>query len=69
MNRKLATEGTNYRLLYEEAQCALAERLLLRTDKSVVEISVALNYSDATAFTRAFKRRHGCSPSAWRTLN
>jgi AraC-like DNA-binding protein len=69
MNRRLATEGTNYRLLHEEAQYALAERMLLRTDKSLVEISVALNYSDATAFTRAFKRRNGCSPSAWRNLN
>ena len=67
MNRKLTDEGTNYRLLHEEAQRALAERMLLRTDKSLVEISVALSYSDATAFSRAFKRWHGCSPSEWRT--
>ena len=67
MNRKLTAEGTNYRLIHEEAQRALAERMLLRTDKSLVEISVALSYSDATAFSRAFKRWHGCSPSEWRT--
>lgn len=67
MHRKLTDEGTNYRLIHEEAQRALAERMLLRTDKSLVEISVALSYSDATAFSRAFKRWHGCSPSEWRT--
>ena len=67
MNRKLTAEGMNYRLIHEEAQRALAERMLLRTDKSLVEISLALSYSDATAFSRAFRRWHGCSPSEWRT--
>lgn len=67
MNRKLTAEGTNYRLIHEEAQRALAERMLLRTDKSLVEISLALSYSNATAFSRAFRQWHGCSPSEWRT--
>ena len=69
MNRKLMNEGTNYRLILAEAQCAVAERMLLRTDKSLVEISVALNYSDSTAFSRAFRGWHGCAPSEWRTRN
>ena len=69
MNRKLTPEGTNYSRIHEEARCALAERMLLRTDKSLIEISVALNYSDATAFSRAFKGWHGVSPKDWREAN
>lgn len=69
MNRKLMKEGTNYQLLHDEARCAMAERMLLRTDKPLVEISVALNYSDATAFSRAFKGWHGCSPREWRAAH
>jgi len=69
MNRKLMNEGTNYRIILAQAQRAMAERMLLRTDKSLVEISVALNYSDATAFSRAFRGWHGCAPSEWRSRN
>ena len=66
MNRKLQDEGTNYRRIHQDAQRALVERMLLRTDKSLVDISTMLDYSDATALSRAFRGWHGCSPSDWR---
>lgn len=69
MNRKLASEGTSYRLIHEEAQRSFAERMLLRTDKSLLEISLVLGYSDPAAFSHAFKRWHGRSPSEWRNRN
>jgi AraC-like DNA-binding protein len=66
LNRKLAERGVSYRQIHDEARWTLAERMLLRTDKSLMEISAALNYADASAFSRAFKGWKGESPSEWR---
>jgi AraC-like DNA-binding protein len=37
-----------------------------RTDKPVVEIALDLGYTDASNFTRAFRRAIGVSPSVFR---
>ncbi|MGH8221284.1 MAG: helix-turn-helix domain-containing protein [Steroidobacteraceae bacterium] len=34
--------------------------------KTVTQIAFAAGFEDAAHFTRAFKRRHRCTPSAWR---
>jgi AraC-like DNA-binding protein len=40
--------------------------MLRETDLAVVEIAAVLDYADAAAFTRAFRRWSGTTPSAWR---
>ena len=45
-----------------------AARLLRFTDKTMGEIAYATGFSDPLYFSRAFKRHHGHSPSAYRDL-
>jgi AraC-like DNA-binding protein len=44
----------------------LAEELLTTTDLSVVTVARRVGYDSEEAFSRAFKRAHGLSPSHWR---
>ena len=66
INRMLRQENTSYQQIAQEASRTLSERLLISTDMSIPDISATLNYSDSSAFTRAFKSWHGCPPQAWR---
>jgi AraC family transcriptional activator of pobA len=45
-----------------------AARLLRFTDKTMGEIAYAVGFGDPLYFSRAFKRHHGHSPSAYRDL-
>jgi AraC-like DNA-binding protein len=45
----------------------LAQDLLASTDLGVGSIARRVGYESEEAFSRAFKRGHGTSPSAWRT--
>jgi AraC-like DNA-binding protein len=44
----------------------VAEDLLASTDASVVQVARRVGYDSEEAFSRAFKRAHGESPSVWR---
>jgi AraC-like DNA-binding protein len=69
MGRRLKQNGTQFHLLLEEAKFQVARELIRHTDLPLVEIAAVLNYSEAGAFTRAFKRWSGISPSLWREKN
>jgi len=43
-----------------------AEVLLADHERSVLEIGLAVGFGSPAAFGRAFRRRHRCSPAAWR---
>lgn len=45
----------------------LADDLLRTTDLSVAAVSRRVGYESEEAFSRAFRRRHGSSPGAWRS--
>jgi AraC-like DNA-binding protein len=45
----------------------LARELLAGTDTTVFAIARRVGYDSEEAFSRAFKREHGASPSHWRT--
>jgi AraC-like DNA-binding protein len=47
----------------------LAEDLLATTDLSVASVARRVGYDAEEAFSRAFKRRHGDSPSIWRSAH
>ena len=53
--------------VFDQIRFQRAMQLLTDTDKSVGEISLACGYEEQSSFTRAFKRRFGCSPRALRS--
>lgn len=69
LNRRLEASGATFQRLVEETRYEIARQLLDDTRMSVVEIAGALDYADASAFTRAFKRWSGSSPAAWRATH
>lgn len=66
MSRRLAEEQVTLHALVEEARFEVARQLLLDTNLGLTEIAADLHYSDASAFTRAFRRKFGLAPGAWR---
>lgn len=44
----------------------LASERLAQTDTSVTALAHALGFKDSSHFSRVFRRRFGCTPSAWR---
>ena len=66
LNRRLGAEGTRFRTIVNEVRFEIARQLLADTSLSFGQIAAALDYSEASAFTRAFRRWSGQTPSAWR---
>lgn len=66
LSRRLKSEGTSFTLIVNEARFARARQLLTDTSLSLTEISGALEFSEQAAFTHAFRRWTGTTPSAWR---
>lgn len=64
--RRLDAFGTSFKDLVDEGRFELATRMLQSTSMQVSQIAEALNYADASAFTRAFRRWSGTTPFAWR---
>ena len=64
--RKLASEGTSYAKVQRSVMLTRAEDFLRRTSMSQAEIAERLGFSDATAFSRAFRKWTGQTPSTWR---
>lgn len=67
LNRRLAPLGTTARAEMGAARTLIAQQLLAATTLNVTHIAGLLGYSDAGAFTRAFQRNAGSSPSVWRS--
>lgn len=66
LNRRMRELGLTVRQLIDEERYQIARQLLGETDLSVVELAAVLGYADASAFSRAFRRWSGTSPTAWR---
>lgn len=66
LHRRLRENGTSFRREAEGVRYELARRLLADTTMSIMKIASALNYSDASAFNRAFKRWTEVTPARWR---
>jgi AraC-like DNA-binding protein len=69
LSRRLRAEGTSFKQLANEAQFRVAKRLLADTKMSMTEISAVLDFSEPAAFTHAFRRWAGMTPSSWRQGN
>ncbi len=66
LRRQLVAKGTSFRNLANEARYEIARQLLTDTGMAITEIAGVLEYADASAFTRAFRRWTNVSPAAWR---
>ena len=69
LNRRLQELGTNFRQEVNNVRYAMAKSFLSNSKATTAEIALALGYTDATAFSHAFKRWSSMSPAQWRTKN
>jgi AraC-like DNA-binding protein len=67
LHRHLAAFGTTFRELVDEGRFEIARQLLGGSSMDVSRIADSLGYSDASAFTRAFRRWSDTTPTRWRT--
>jgi len=66
LSRRLHGSGMGYRAIANEIRFEIARQLLEDTEVPLGQIAAALGYSEASAFTRAFRRWSGQTPTAWR---
>ncbi|WP_315974484.1 AraC family transcriptional regulator [Microvirga sesbaniae] len=66
LSRRLKDSGMGYRAITNEIRFEIARQLLTDTQVPLSQIAAALGYSEASAFTRAFRRWSGQTPTAWR---
>ncbi len=65
LQRHLAGEGTSFKTLLNESRAVLARHYLDQGRVPVTEIAFVLGFADVSAFSRAFKRWTGLSPSEY----
>lgn len=63
LHRKLGDTGLSFRSLLANLRKDLVSRYINEPAYSVTEISFLLGYTDTSAFSRAFKRWYGISPT------
>ena len=64
--RRLSSEGCSFAQILNDLRSALAHRYLVERSLSISEIAWLLGYAEIGAFTRAFQRWTGMTPSAAR---
>ena len=63
LQRKLRQEGVSFRQLLEQVRCDLAKQYLQQQHLPITEVGMLLGYSETSAFSRAFRRWFGVSPT------
>ena len=66
LQRKLKDEGTSFMDLLQDTRLQLARKYLRQPNRSVVETSYLLGFSEPSTFSRAFKRWTGVAPIEFR---
>lgn len=66
VQRSLGEEATSYREIVDEVRKGLALAHLSRPGATAADVALLLGFSEPSAFTRAFKRWTGTSPSGYR---
>lgn len=66
LNRRLAREGTHFRALRDAIVWELTDALLANPTLKLEAVARSVGFNDAAAFSRAFTRRAGCTPAAYR---
>lgn len=68
LQRRLQQQSVNFAELRDQVRYHYSIDYLVKNRKSIDTISIALDFSDRTSFTNAFKRWTGMSPSTFRKL-
>lgn len=68
LQRRLQQQSVNFAELRDHVRYHYSIDYLVQNQKSIDGISAALDFSDRTSFTNAFKRWTGLSPSTFRKL-
>jgi AraC-like DNA-binding protein len=63
LNRRLKEEQTSFKIILVECRRQLAEQYISDSSLSLTEISYLLGFSEASSFSRAFRRWTGQSPT------
>jgi len=66
LNRRLHGEGTSFTIVVNEVRFEIARQLLADSEVTFNQVAAALGFSEPSAFTRAFRRWSGQSPTEWR---
>ena len=66
LQRRLADHGTSFTDLVEQTRIETARQLLEQSNARVIDIAMETGYSEATHFTRAFRRVTGLTPRQYR---
>ena len=66
LQRELESMGTCYSEVLDQARFDVSSRMLQDPDMKVLDVSHRLGYSDATHFSRAFRRIAGVNPRDYR---
>jgi AraC-like DNA-binding protein len=69
LNRRLKAAGTGFHVLVDEVRYEMARQLLADTAMPIIQVAAALDYSEPSAFTRAFRRWSGQTPTTWRAAH
>lgn len=66
LNRRLQAEGTRFSQLRDGVLHTMARQMLGASSMPLADVAMALGYSEASAFIRAFTRWSGQTPDRWR---
>lgn len=66
LQRRLKAQSTSYECVLDEARLAVAVKLLSEDGHSIKDLALLLGFSDASGFSRFFKRWKGEAPGEFR---
>ncbi|QJC53165.1 AraC family transcriptional regulator [Paenibacillus albicereus] len=66
LQRRLADEGTSFKLLVDEARRELARAYLADARIEIKDIAFRIGFEDSSSFYRAFRRWENATPADWR---
>jgi AraC-like DNA-binding protein len=66
MQRRLEEEGITFRAVRDAVLWEVVEALLSNPMLKVESVALSVGFGDVAAFSKAFKRSEGCTPTAFR---
>ncbi len=66
LQRRLREQGVSFTAIVDKTRCELATHYLRQHQLPISELAPLLGYSEASAFSRAFRRWFGITPRQWR---
>jgi AraC-like DNA-binding protein len=68
IKRRLKERGTSFTEITADLKMEMAQKMLRNREAPLEEISCSLGYEGISAFSRAFKARHGITPTTFRKI-